>query len=329
MKTKPFVSVDADTLVFSAAVVTEKRSIEVTHKPTGKSKKFSNRTEFKEIMKAKEKKITDDYYIKDIQQVEDISHTLKLIKNSVEQVLDNFSDCEVVFCATAENNFRNMLHYPTPYKGNRKNLLKPILLKDAQQYLLEKYKAHKALGCEVDDYTAIIAYEAISQGREAFLLSPDGDSRQFDGLKLGNYNNKPSECIDIQFMHSIDYTDKGFQSYGFPWLIMQAAVGDMTDGLNPSYLCNKRYGEKGHFNAVKDFTTKDQHAQYLIDLYQKWYPSEFEYLSHSGEKIKADWKFMLELYWKGTTMMRKHNEEPDVWKFFKDHDITYSFNKEI
>ena len=321
MKTKPLVSVDCDTLIFQSASVCESRTVEVTHIPTGKKKEFSNRTEFKEIMKSKEKEITPDYVIKDVQVAEDAPHVFKLIKNRIEQIKDNFSDCEIVLGAGASNNFRDKLPYPTSYKGNRKNTIKPLLLKEAQNYTINVHKAQVAMGCEQDDYTAILAYNALRDGRKAYLLSPDGDSRQFDGLALGKYDSKPNDCVDIQFMHEVAYNDKGFQSYGFPWMVMQAAVGDITDGLNPCYICGKRYGEKGHYNAVKNFKTKEEHASYLVNLYKNWYPSEFEYKDCFGNLIKADWKFMLELYWKGTTMMRSHNEEPCIWKFFNQYGI--------
>lgn len=322
-KSKPFVSADCDTLVFSSAAAVESRTIEVLHQPTGKSKRFQNRTEFKEVMKSKNKEITQDYIIKDIQEAEDVSHALKLVKNAVEQIYDNFSDCEVVLSATAENNFRDSLPYPTKYKGNRSTMLRPLLLKDAQNYLLTKYKARRAIGCEVDDYTAILAYEALEQGREAFLLSPDGDSRQFDGLKLGKYNSKPSDCVHIQFMHEVDWNDKGFQSYGFPWMTMQHLTGDVSDGLKPTYLSNARYGEKGCFNDLKKLKTPEEFVEFTIKKYKEWYPKPFEYVDWKGGKVNADWKYMLELYWMGTTMMRKEGVLPNYWDFLEQKGIKY------
>lgn len=326
MKSKPFVSVDCDTLVFSSAAVCETRYIRVLHTPTQKEKSFSNRTEFKEVMKAKNKEITDEYIIKDVQEPEDVSHALKLVKTYVEKIYDNFSDCEVILCTTASDNFRDKLPYPTAYKGNRLNSLRPLLLKDAQQYLIGKYKARKAVGHEVDDLTAILAYEAKNQGRETFLLSPDGDSRQFDGLKLGKYNSAPSDCIDIKFMHSVEYDDKGFQSYGFPWMVMQHLTGDVTDGLKPTYLAKVRYGEKTCYNDLVKFTKPEEFVKYSIQKYKEWYPEPFEYTDCFGNKVQADWKSMLELYWMGTTMMRRFDELPNYWKFLEEKGIDYDAN---
>ena len=321
MKSKPLVSVDCDTLIFRCASAAEHRTIKVLHKPTGKEKEFQNRTEFKELMKSKDKPITDDYVISDIQTAEDVSHALKLIKTKIEQIKDNFSDCEVVLGVGHKNNFRDFLEYPVAYKSNRRSMIRPVHLEESKNYMINIHKAKVAEGIEQDDQSAILAYNALKQGRKAYLLTPDGDARQFDGLSLGDYDSTPVDCVDIHFMHSVGYDEKGFQSYGFPWLIMQACVGDITDGLNPCYLNKKRYGEKGHYNAVKDFTSPDQHAEYLISLYKGWYPNEFEYTSHDGRKIKSNWKHLLELYWKGTTMKRSFDDDLDVWKFLESKGI--------
>ena len=53
--TKPLVAVDCDTLLYASTAACEERSIEVLHEPTGKTKEFKNRTEFKELMKSREK----------------------------------------------------------------------------------------------------------------------------------------------------------------------------------------------------------------------------------------------------------------------------------
>lgn len=321
--TKPFVSVDCDTLVFSAAAATETRYIDVIHTPSGKSKQFQNRTEFKELMSSKGKEITDDYVIKDIQEAGELSHTLKLVKNAVERIYDNFSDCEVFLSATASDNFRDNLPYPTKYKGNRGSFLRPLQLKDAQTYLIERHKARKAVGYEVDDYTAIAAYEALTQGRESFILSPDGDARQFDGLKLGKYDSQPADCVHIQFMHEVTWSSKGFQSYGFPWMVMQHLTGDVSDGLKPTYLCKARYGEKGCFNDLKSLKTPEDFVKFSIKKYKDWYPEPFEYTDWKGRVVKSDWKSMIELYWMGTTMIRKEGELPNYWKFLEQKGIHF------
>lgn len=324
-KSKPFVAVDSDTLLYGATAACEDRSILVTHVPTGKTKSFSNRTEFKQTMKSKGKEVTADYEIEDIQEPQPLEHTLHIVKQRVENILDNFPGCEVVFCAGDKNNFRAALPYPTKYKGNRDNALRPLLLKDVHRAFNKKYKSVISDGHETDDEISILAYEALNQGREAIVVSPDGDSRQFDGLKLGGYHSDLSSCISIEFFSKMKWTDGNFDSYGFPWMVMQCAVGDATDGLNPTYLPKKRYGEKGFFNEFGSLKTPEELCLKLIEKYQEWFPSEFVYTSWNGVDVVADWKFMLNLYWKGTTMKRKRDEEPDFLSFIKEKEKQYGF----
>ena len=320
MKSIPFVAVDADTLLFNAAVSSQDKYITVLHKPTGKTKNYQNRTEFKESMRGR-KEITEQYEIHDIQDNPSVKRAFRTVKNKAEQILDNFDFHEVVFCAGDSDNFRRELPYPTRYKANRDGKDRPLLLKECHQYFKKRYKSIQALGHECDDEVSILAYEALKQGREAFILSPDGDSRQFDGVKFGGYTDTPFECVDIQFMHSIKWTGKNLDTYGFPWTVSQCAYGDATDGLNPQYLAKKRYGEKGFYNDFHELTTADEIAQKLIEKYKFWFPEEFEYTSWNGKQIQADWKSMLELYWKGTTMKRERDKHPNVWEFFIEKGV--------
>lgn len=324
--TKPLVAVDCDTLLFASTAACEERSIKVMHEPTGKSKEFKNRTEFKELMNSREKEITPDYKIIDQQFPQPLENALQIVKQRTEKILDNFSDCEVILCAGDVDNFRMKLPYPTKYKKNRDTALRPLLLKEVHSYFKRKYKAVVAQSHEVDDEVAVLAYGALRQGREGIVISPDGDSRQFDGLKLGKYDYDYEACFPIEFMSPIRWTDGEFDSYGFPWAIMQAAVGDATDGLNPTYLAKKRYGEKGFYNEVKDMRKPEELALHLIKKYKEWFPSEFEYTPWEGRLIKADWKFMLNLYWKGTTMKRDRDKEPDFLEFIKEKEQQYGFD---
>lgn len=322
--TRPFVAVDADTLLYSAAAACETRSIEVKHVPSSKTKTFSNRTEFKKSMKERGKEVTSDFIIKDIQEPEPLENVLHLVKQRAERILDNFSDCEVVFCAGDSDNFRMNLPYPTRYKSNRLNTLRPLLLKEAHSYFKKRYNSVQANGWEVDDESALLAYEALEQGRDAILISMDGDSRQFDGLRLGDYSSDFDSCQTLEFMPEMKWTSGYFDSYGLPWIAMQCAVGDQTDGLNPTHVAGKRYGEKGFYNDFHKLKTPEEIIQKLIEKYQLWYPSEFTYTAWNGDEVKSNWKFMLELYWKGTTMKRKRDELPDIWKFLNEREIAYS-----
>lgn len=321
LKSKPLVVVDADTMIYSTAAACEKRCIEVLHKSSGKSKIFDNRTSFKEHMKLKGKEITDEYLINDLQDPSPIEHVCYSIKVQANRILDNFEDCEVVFCAGDSNNFRMELPYPTKYKGNRDKTIRPVHLKEAHNYFNKKYGSIRAYGHETDDEVSILAYEGLALGREVYMISPDGDSRQFDGVKLGGYDDAPEDCKLISLMHEVLWVDKKLDTYGLPWTISQHEAGDATDGLNPTFLCKVRYGDKGYYNEVKDFKTPREFLVHSIQKYKLWYPEPFVYTDWQGNEVKADWKFMLELYWKGTTMKREREVIPDFWDYARKVEV--------
>jgi hypothetical protein len=67
--------IDLDTPVYKAAAAVEERGIIVTHSPTGIQKSFSTRTEFKDLLKSKDRidKLSE-YEIEDTQEAEPAEH---------------------------------------------------------------------------------------------------------------------------------------------------------------------------------------------------------------------------------------------------------------
>ena len=126
---KKLVVVDADTLVFQSAAVSEERLVEVTHVPSSRKKIYKNRSEFKTEMKNKSFLISkEDFKFEDIQEEQPIEHCLHTIKLQTEAIIDRFKDSYVVFVAGDKNNFRLDLPLPKKYKSNRDSMLKPIHL---------------------------------------------------------------------------------------------------------------------------------------------------------------------------------------------------------
>jgi len=302
------VFVDADTLLYSAAAVTERRSIKVTHKPTSIEKQFDNRTMFKQAMQNKQKQITDDYLIEDLQEPEPASNCLQIVKNSIETIYNNYDFSDIVFCAGDSNNFRLDLPLPYRYKLNRAGTIRPVNLKAAHQFIKKQYNAVSPSGWEVDDHVAILAYQAVEEGHEAVILSRDKDARQFVGLNVGDYDTKLDALIKINAMHPVQKINSEFKSYGVPWLAMQATVGDGSDFYRPTDCCSAKYGKISAYKDLVDLTTPQQILLKVIEKYKQWYPDKFHYTAWDGVTHEADWKSMLRLYFK-CAKMKEHLED--------------------
>ena len=143
--------VDLDTPVYKAAAAVEERGIIVTHSHTGIQKSFSTRTEFKDLLKSKDKidKLSE-YEIEDTQEAEPAEHAFHILNNHIKFILDSFWCDEVVYMISGKTNFRSDLPLPTKYKSNRVGL-KPLLLKQVQTYAWKKYKAIVTQNEEPDD----------------------------------------------------------------------------------------------------------------------------------------------------------------------------------
>lgn len=315
------VIVDSDTLLYSAAAVSEARTIEVLHEPTGLTKEFKTRTEFKDLMKSKDKEITPDYKITDRQTPEPVEHCLHLVKSSAEQILSKYDFCDVAFVAGDVDNFRLDLPLPTRYKSNRVSMIRPIWLKEAHEYFRNKYGAKKAKGYEADDLVSILANDAIKNGDQAILLSKDKDSRQTIGAYLGDYSTPEEEMVYIRDFHPVTSEENGTKSYGVPWICIQLLVGDSTDCYKPTELTVFKYGEVSAYKDLKDCTTPQECLLKVVDKYKLWYPEPFEYTAWDGKVHEADWKKMLQLYFSCVKMKTSEDDDLNAEAFFSKYGV--------
>ena len=92
---------------------------------------------------------------------------------------------------TGKGNFRNEIAVTEPYKGNRKDMKKPIHYDAIRKHLVEKLGAVLIEGMEADD---AIAIEATNMGNQAIIVSIDKDLDQVAGL---HYNFVKQELYEV------------------------------------------------------------------------------------------------------------------------------------
>ena len=315
------VFVDADTLLYSAAAVNEERSIVVTHEPTSVERRFKTRTEFKKYMQGKDKQITPDYIIKDVQTASPVENALHSVKVSAEGIISRFDFCDVTFVAGDSNNFRRDLPLPKRYKSNRESTLRPLHLKACHAYLKAKYNSISPVGHESDDHTALLAYEALRQGKDSCILAPDKDAKQFVGMKIGNYSTEPDQLLSIQVMHDVELFERSFKSYGIPWIAYQLLVGDPSDVYKPTDLTTVKYGDIACYKDLVTCKTPQEILLKVIKKYKQWYPDKFTYVDWNGVTHEADWKSMLELYFKCAKMKESMNDQLIASEFFDKYEV--------
>ena len=316
--------IDGDLIGFTIAAAAEKRKIDVKHSPSGIVKQFKNRTEFKNLMKSKEKEITSDYVITDIQ----IPDTPAAVERSINYKLRNLVDLleadRYEIFVGGKNNFRDTLPLPAPYKGNRDDSIKPVNLSVAVEHLREKFGAATPDGHEADDELSIRAYDILNRGHRAIICTLDKDAYQAEGIEVYNWNDEKLTLIDPLGCIYIDESkvSKPIKGWGLKFFSYQLLYGDDTDNYSPYELSKYSFGSKSAFNVVKDCTTEQEVLEAVVKTYKLFYPEPISYVAHTGEIVNnAYWKFMLDLYFKCAYMKRSPNDPSCSIEFFRKRNV--------
>ena len=314
--------IDGDLLVYRCAAAAEERSIVVTHQPTGIKKSFKTRTAFKKVMQEKNKEITSEYLIEDHQEPESPSFCFKVIRQKIEKIKRLTQADEIEIWCTDINNFRLDLPLPTKYKGNRKNSIKPVLLKDAQEYIKRVFGAKQADGLEVDDMIIIRSYEELEKGNYPILPIWEKDTTQATNLNIWTEETNLIETLP-EFGKLTFAKPSTIKGNGLKFLCFQWIYGDDSDGYKASALSETTFGAKSVYDYLVDSKSIKECLELVIKKFKEFYPEPFEYTAWNQEVIKADWKFMLEMYFKCCWMKRSVDDPSDPKQLFDKYEVTY------
>lgn len=321
-KKKVIVLFDGDVLAYRAAAAIEERSIKVTHVPSGKTKPFKTRTEFKKMMKekGKEDQALDEaiYKIEDVQVAEDVSHALHILKTQLNNICTDLWTEEYKIFISGKQNFRDDLPLPDKYKGQRTDMIRPVHLQEAKMYLYKNHPCEVSDYAEADDYLIFRGYEYVKQGYNVILVTVDKDANAYSGLSVHDYT-QPFPCTKpIPEFGGIRDTGKKIAGDGFMFYCFQMLFGDPVDNYKPCKLAGLKYGEVSAYNDLKDCRTEKEALKKVIEVYQEWYPKEFEYTDWCGEIHSGQtYKDMLQLFHKCVRMKETEDDDLDFEKFCK------------
>jgi len=314
--------IDLDTPVYKAAAAVEERGIIVTHSPTGVQKSFGTRTEFKDLLKSKDKidKLSE-YEIQDTQEAEPVENACHILNSHIKFILDSFWCDEVVYMMSGKTNFRNDLPLPTKYKSNRV-ALKPLLLKQVQTFAWKKYKVIVTQNEEPDDMQVWMGYEILERGDIPILVTGDKDSKAYSGLSLFNPDKSEDGVQLIPDLGSIWEDEKGkVRALGMKQYGLQQLIGDSIDGFKPTELCGVKFGEKSALKLLEPCKTEKEVLEVVVQQYRKWYPEPFEYTAWNGKKVESDWKHMLNLYHCCCRMKETKDDPLIAYDFYKRYGV--------
>lgn len=206
-------------------------------------------------------RVTEDVSDFGDQLLESYDHAsaIRMIDNELDNISKKtgYKKDELVFAISSDSNFRKRF-FPT-YKGNRKNVRKPLGLKAMRQYMLdnmEKYSTIQLEELEADDVMGMYASAPQDvSGSEIAIYSQDKDLRTIPAKQWDFKNNK---FIHPTFME------------GTRWLYTQVLTGDTCDGYKGCPRIGKVKAEK----ALKDCKDELELLKAAHQLYYGAYQDE-------------------------------------------------------
>lgn len=322
---KRILLIDGDVVAYRNAAAVEGRKIKVTHIKSGRTKDFNNRTAFYAFLKEKNFVYNEsDYLIEDVQEPGELHVVYAIIDRFMEKVIDfTWADEYEIWLGKTGNTFRHDLPLPDPYKATRGSLIKPVNLPQVKNFIVRKFNAQQSPGhLETDDVLTIRCYEELAKGNAPIMVTIDKDANQTQGVAVLNIYEEPWSIEEIPVVGNLYKQKTTWKGNGLKFLAFQTLSGDATDTYFPYKYSRANYGPAKAVAALDPCTSEKEILEAVIKEYKEvLYPDTYEYTSHNGVLVKADWKIMLDFFWKCAYMKRSWDDRSDFWEFAKERGI--------
>lgn len=360
--------IDCDTIPFMAAALQDKNTVLVKNLLTDEEEEFGTKTEFKGAARTPGK-ISQNSWLgsenlkreaegKELYTLDDFSITpSKILKWDEDKCMENIktfideyissikyqSGCKEVLCLIGEGVcHRNKLLLPLEYKSNRKDSVRPLLLKKARSYLQENYTTEVAVGIEADDVSEMYAFKGyvnyVRNGKFNYMLAAlDKDARGtpsllFDYNKDGPIWKNPNPWLipaTNKGVGEIEFCGKECKCTGLMQVCYQLLTGDSIDFFHPYLRFPKdMHPENSYSDAsfYKDFVilkTPQECLQKVVDKYFEFFPKGVQYTAWEGTEVDEDTLWWLEKIFTCVYMLRKENDNATIKQLLDHFKVDY------
>lgn len=315
--------IDGDPLKFAIASAGEKRTVQVVHKTTGREYNVKTRTEFYGDWRKKNggflaqmnegidedcQMLAEDFDYIDIQTPEPLSnvlHTAKLYTQNIIKLCDAESYSMLIGKGDSWRAERSTL---LKYKGQRQNLIKPLLMDDVIDYLCRKFGAEIVLGMEVDDRLVIDTYGKdgyFSAGVEKDMYSCSMHFLDTTKPELGVQNGNVFGGLYLN-------DKKEVKGIGRKHLLWQTCSLDSSDNYAANCFSDVRWGAKSAYDALKDAGNDKELFQAAYDVFKKLYPEPKTVAGWRGEEIEIDAMYVFQECFDMAKMLRWEGDTVDL-----------------
>lgn len=328
--------IDLDFVKYSIASVGEERYVDVIHKSTKKKREFSTKTEFygrntqggwlSELNEKRSNKglstyDPDEFEIIQKQRVtEPLEFILYSAKTMIESVLKKSEATSYEYFIGKGNSFRTNISTLLEYKGNRKDLLKPLLLDDVNDYLTDKFDANIVTNLEADDALVIRCIELLEQGKDAFIIGVDKDYKGCP-VKFFNANNPEEGVRDCRGFGELwideSKKNKKVDGYGRLFKYFQICSQDLSDNYKANAHSDVRWGEMSAHKALKDCESDQGAYGVMVDIFNKLYPESKKIKTWSGDEIEIDALYCLDECFRMAHLLEKPDEYHNILTYMK------------
>lgn len=294
---------DLDCVKYASASAGEKRSVCVTHKTTGRTLVVPTRTEWyghwktktggqlAEINKTRDSPFAwNEFEYEDIQEPEPIENILHTSKLMVEKGVAASKADVVEYYLGVGDSFRVELSTLLKYKGQRLNMLRPVLLDEVTDYLSKKFKAQIISDYEVDDQVVMNSY----RNKGHFVIGIDKD---FLGSGSAFFNlNTPEKGIQrTDCFGSLHIDSKGYvKGIGRMFKLFQVCSSDTSDNYAANCVSDLKWGDKSAYKALKGCRDDKELFQAAVDIFKKLYPEPKVVTGWRGNEINIDWLYVMQ-----------------------------------
>lgn len=310
---------DADFPAFNASAIAEDRSINVVHKATGKVRSFPTRTDFyghwskknggwlAECNKDRKKPfLVDDFEIIDVQEQKE--NPMGIVVNSINEQIKKITtmlDTNKYYGYVSKgDSFRVELSTIWKYKGNRDGMLRPLLLTEAKEYLIERHHCNWQEGLESDDRVVmdffakeadcVVAVDKDIMGCEVVVFNPDTMSKPEVIKGLGGlYINGKKEV----------------KGKGRKWFYHQVMSGDASDNYKANCASDMKWGEKASYQLLDPCKTDKECFLAMKEGFQTLYPESKVITGWRGNEIEINWLYVFNECFQMARMRRWRNDE--------------------
>lgn len=328
-------AIDVDWPKYTVASAGEKRTIKVTHiasgkeiqntvevknEETGETEKvkepFKTRSDFwgrskktiggwlQEANKNSKNPATrEDFLVEDVQTPDKLENVLHSAKSVVLTALKGLKTDNYVAVIGEGDSFRVGLSTLMEYKGNRKNLAKPVYLNDVSEYLKSRFKAEVVSGIEADDKLVMLAYA----NKDMVIVGEDKDYRG-QPVKFYDVNNPDEGVINGDCFGELRVKEmksgKKITGFGRIFMYWQIITGDSSDNYKANCMSDVQWADMSGYEALKDCKDDKEALEVVVNTFKLLYPEPKEVETWRGNKITIDWYYVANEMFQMARMLR-------------------------